>query len=98
MQPPDAAARLRSAFISLGSPADESLRDAVCAYVDERKHLGVRAERIMVEIKRIAHAAREAMFSESSYSFDAAKRLDVALQRAITWCSATAHICRCSNR
>src|SRR5437667_12518431 len=82
---PDVTAALRAALM-IATPDAEALKDAVCAYVDEMKALGASAERIIIDIKRLAEAARESRSTQRSYTADTIREMAEATHQAVTWC------------
>lgn len=80
-----ALARLRSAFLS--ERIDRStIKDAVCAYVDEMKRLGASVERIIIDIKRIAEheegPIRRSLLDDPHARSEARQ----IVEAAVTWC------------
>ena len=80
--------RAREAFISYsGHESEYALKDTVFAFTDEWKAVGgPTPERIIVEMKRLADAARDQLAQRSNYSPERARLISEVLARAATWC------------
>ena len=84
---PDVA--LERAFAMLerdDPPAERTLRDAVWSYVDDARGRGEPPERVIVDIKELAHRAGVFSSRVSVLTGRPQSSADAVMQRAVTWC------------